>query len=182
MKIKVIIFFVFFTRFVFGQKSDTIIKPIKKEFFPLAVGNKYIYSIKSKNKKNNISGYDTVIVLNKSLEKGYKIFNLNNGIVYYLKNDSVFYRNPMEFQNHTYKPLYFETKDSYYPFFHGSCAVTRVETSFMASYKQDQKKYVNCYKFYFPSENKVVIVARGIGIIEMLQNGVTKKLLYIELH
>ena len=111
MKSRIIILFIFLLPIpVSAQETETIINPIKKEFFPLEVGNKYIYAIKSGNKKRKIIGYDTVIVISKSIEEGYNVFKLNNGRVYYLKNDSVFSINYLEFQGHDYNLLYFPTK------------------------------------------------------------------------
>ena len=183
MNAKIIILYVFFVpMLVFAQECDTIIKPIKNSFFPLEVGNKYIYSIRSGYKKRNFIGYDTVTVLNKSIEEGYAVFKLSNKIVYYLKNDTVFSLNQLEFRGHDYNLLYFPSKKSSFPVLNGSCGFNFIESSFIPLYKHDKKSYMNCYKFYFPRENKVVIIAQGIGIIEIFQNGITKMLVCAELH
>ena len=161
-----------------AQKSDTVMAPIKKDFFPLEVGNKYIYEIRAGFKKRKIIGYDTVIVINKSIEEGYNVFKLNNGVVYYVKNDSVFSINFLESQDHNYNLLYFPTKNERHEVWMGSCSIKWVETTYLPTYKVGNRTYTNCYKF---SEQKVIIIASGIGIIQTLYNGESSELIYTEL-
>lgn len=161
-----------------AQKKNSTPASIRKDFFPLEVGNSYIYAIKSVNKKKKTIGYDTVIVTNKSVEEGYNVFKLNNGTVYFVKSDTVFSINFLESRGHNYNPLYFPTKNSKHSMWMGSCGIKWVETTYLPSYKIGNKTYLNCYKF---SEQKVIIIAAGIGIIQTLYNGEIRELVSVEL-
>ena len=181
MEIRIIVLLLILTSgLAIAQASDTIIKPIKKEFFPLEVGNKYIYAIKTGFKRPKIIGHDTILVYSKFSEEDYHVFSLNNGKVYYLKGDSVYVINITEYKKYDYNLLYFPTKKSTHYMKNGSCGFKIIETSYLPTYKIGNKIYTNCYKF-ISGNNCVVVIAFGIGIIKTICNGESRELISIEL-
>lgn len=145
-----------------------------KSFFPLETGNSYVYETrKGKNKS-----YDTLKIINKYFKNGFTVFEFSNHETYFVKNDSLFTPNYLEAGQETYNLIYYpttETKNS--PFWSGSCISSFIEASHLNKYKTHLSTFENCYRFYFPTQNKVVIIAHGIGIIQIFQNGIYKDLI-----
>lgn len=183
MEIRIIVLLLILTSgLTIAQASDTIIKPIKKEFFPLEVGNKYIYEIKTRRK---VLRYDTVEIIVKFKLGNYTGFGFKNDVTYFMKGDSIYQKYPHQSgQSFGYNLLYYQTyRDSEYPYFIGDCVITTVYSSYLKTYKIGNKIYKNCFKFSFNNGEwpSAVIIAYGIGIIQTIKNGEFRNLIAIDL-
>lgn len=180
MKIIITLFLVFILNTLLSQEQQ-IIEPIKDLFFPLEVGNKYIYEVRTHRK---ILRYDTVVISVKFKLGNYTGFSFNNDATYFLRGDSVYQKYPHEIkQSFGYNLLYYPTyKDSQYPYFEGDCTHFQVYSSYLKTYKIGNKIYKNCFKFLFDRERpEAVIIAFGIGIIQTIKNGEFRNLIQVNL-
>ena len=149
--------------FAIGQTTN-IIKD-NSQFFPMNVGNYWVYS-NSHYPNRNI---DTIKITKKETI-GSDIGYLYNMGFLMERNDSVF-----QFQNKRNGTLYISLL--YFPsdkliryalLYAGDTLCWRTMTKLKDSYKVKGKEYFNCYKFtqVFQGNDESIIISRGIGIIE----------------
>lgn len=180
MKIIITLFLVFILNSLQSQEQQ-IIEPIKNVFFPLEVGNIYVYEVRNRKK---VLCYDSTTIVRKFDADNFKGFTFYNKGTYFVKGDSIYIKYPHEQkQSFGYNLLYYPTyKDSEYPYFEGDCTHFQVYSSYLKTYKIGNKIYKNCFKFSFNKDRpNVVIIAYGIGIIQTIENGEFRNLIRVDL-
>jgi hypothetical protein len=128
--------------------------------------------------------YDSLTIIRKFDSDNFKGFVFNNGVIFFVKGDSIYQKYPHRvIQSFGYNLLYYPTyKDSEYPYFEGDCTHFQVYSSYLKTYKIGNKIYNNCFKFSFNRERtNVVIIAYGIGIIQTIENGEFRNLVRTDL-
>jgi hypothetical protein len=147
---------------LYGQTKDN--KKISSQFFPLKVGNYWVYSY-----SNHPGKIDTIKITKK------KILNPDTAFFYndYLwleRNDTVY-----EFQSqrsgYSFPTIQFfpsEKETEFGAMMGGDVLIPRTVEKLEGPYKVNGKEYFNCYIFKTKSENGFYydIISRGVGIIE----------------
>jgi len=148
-------------------------------FFPLTVGNYWIYS-----NKNAPDEPETLRVTGTRTFEGNTVYELSNSLLFYEKNDTV-YGIQLQRGGTFSHPQYFPVdKSTEYQFMIGGDVVTtRSAMKIDRPYKVLDMEYKNCYRYEQagrPGEKNYDIIAHGIGFVEMNNEG--RHLLLKEYH
>ncbi len=154
-----------------GQKMQAKHKPL----FPLAVGNYWIYTDSKHPDKP-----DTVRITMERMIGTDTAFTDNHGMTLTEKNDSVFTYDETELQARYKELLYFpaQKETQFSRLVGGDLLFSVTACRIDGPYKVNGKEYFDCYKFTTPhyDEKYVVIISRGIGIIETEESGIKRSL------
>jgi hypothetical protein len=147
---------------LYGQTINN--KKNISQFFPLKVGNYWVYSY-----SNYPDKIDTIKITNKKI-MGLDTAYIYNSNLWLERNDTIYefqsQRNGYTFPTIQYFPSDKETE--YGAMIGGDVLGLRTVKKLEGSYKVNGKEYFNCYEFKGKSENGFyyIIISQGIGIIE----------------